>query len=143
MGQSPKTRLVIPSKLTELPGVLEAIIKEAQAKGYGKDELFAIRLALDEAVANAIHHGNQNNPTKTVCIDYSVDDQAVRIDVRDEGCGFCPDNLPDPTLEKNLTSPSGRGVMLIESYMTEVHFNQAGNCISMTKCKGCKLPDKG
>jgi len=142
MGQSPKTRLVIPSKLTALPDVLQAIIDQAIAKGFGKDEVFAIRLALDEAVSNAIRHGNQNDPTKTVTIDYAVDDQAIRIDVTDCGCGFCRDNLPDPTLEENLTSPSGRGVMLIESYMTKVSFNEKGNCIRMTKCKGCKLPNK-
>jgi len=142
MGHSPKTRLVIPSKPAELPGVLKAIIDKAKAKGYGKDEVFAIRLALDEAISNAIQHGNQNDPAKTICIDYSVDDHAVRIDVIDEGCGFCPDTLPDPTLQENLTMPSGRGVMLIESYMSEVRFNQNGNCISMTKYKGCKLPNE-
>jgi len=142
MGQSPKTRLVIPSKPTELPAVLRIIIDEALAKGYGKDEVFAIRLCLDEAVSNAIHHGNQDDPTKTVSIDYSIDDRAARIDIIDQGCGFCPDNLPDPTLQENLTSPSGRGVMLIESYMSEVRYNQTGNCISMVKYKGCKLPNK-
>ena len=115
-------KLVIPSKLTELPGVQQAIIEPAQAHGYGQEEVFAIRLALDEAVTNAIHHGNGNDPSKHVTIEYQVDDQAVRINVTDEGCGFCPKTLPDPTLEDNLATPHGRGVMLIQSYMTEVSF---------------------
>ncbi len=140
MGESPKFKLVI-SKLTELLTVQDAVLNRVQAGGYSTDEVFAIRLALDEAVSNAILHGNRQDPSKQVTIQYSVNDQAVWIEVCDQGCGFCPDDLPDPTLDANLDTPSGRGVMLIESYMTEVSFNKAGNCISMVKRKGCKLPN--
>ncbi len=136
-------KLVIPSKLTELPGVQQAIINEVKGLGYGKDEVFAIRLALDEAVTNAIHHGNGDDPKKQVTIEYQVDEKAVRISVTDEGCGFCPEKLPDPTLQDNLAAPHGRGVMLMKAYMSEVRFNPCGNSISMVKCKGCKLPAKG
>ena len=136
------SKMVIPSRLTELPKVQDAIIKPAEALGYGKEEIFAIRLSLDEAVTNAIHHGNGNDPNKHVTIEYQVDDQAVRIKVSDEGKGFCPDQLPDPTLKDNLATPHGRGVMLIKVYMTEVDYNPCGNCISMVKRKGCKLPEK-
>ena len=142
MGQSPKTRLVIPSELSELPGVLSAVVDQAKSHGFGKDEVFAIRLSLDEAVSNAIVHGNKSDPTKHVTIEYAIDDQQACISVSDEGCGFCPDDLPDPTLEENLTSPHGRGVMLIESYMSKVSYNDTGNCVHMTKLKGCKLPSK-
>lgn len=135
-------KMVIPSKLTELPTVQDAVLGAAKAKGYGKDELFAIRLALDEAVSNAVVHGNQNDPAKRVTIEYSVDDRAVTIKVSDEGGGFCPDDLPDPTLAENLTSPHGRGVMLIEAYMTEVTYVGCGNCIRMVKRRGCKLPNR-
>jgi serine/threonine-protein kinase RsbW len=142
MRESPMSKMVIPSRLTELPGVQEAVIREAEALGYGKEEVFAIRLSLDEAVTNAIHHGNCNDPEKQVAIEYQVDEQAVRITVSDEGEGFCPEELPDPTLEDNLATPSGRGVMLIQVYMTEVTYNPCGNSISMVKRKGCKLPAK-
>ncbi len=136
------SKLVIQNRLTELPKVQDAVIKPAEALGYGKEEIFAIRLALDEAVTNAIHHGNKNDPDKHVTIEYQIDEKAVRITVTDEGKGFCPDQLPDPTLEGNLATPSGRGVMLIKVYMTEVHYNPCGNALSMVKCKGCKLPVK-
>ncbi len=135
-------KMVIPSNLTELPGVLQAIVEPAEAQGFGKEEVFAIRLSLDEAITNAIHHGNKNNPNKKVTIEYIVDDQTVRIEVTDEGPGFKPKDLPDPTSEENLTTPCGRGVMLIEAYMTEVRFNPKGNRITMIKRKGCKLPAK-
>lgn len=135
-------KMVIPSTLTELPRVLQAIVEPAEAQGFGKDEIFAIRLSLDEAITNAIHHGNKNDPNKKITIEFTVDDQAVRIDITDEGPGFQPKDLPDPTREENLTTPSGRGVMLIEAYMTEVSFNPKGNRITMIKRKGCKLPAK-
>ncbi|GAB4191902.1 MAG: hypothetical protein Kow00105_05990 [Phycisphaeraceae bacterium] len=133
-------KVVIPSKLTELPAVEQAVLDLARQHGFGQEELFAIRLALDEAVTNAIVHGNQNDETKNVSIEYDVHDDAMCITVQDEGCGFCPDDLPDPTLPENLTSPHGRGVMLIESYMTEVSYNDCGNCLRMVKRKGCKRP---
>lgn len=136
------SKMVIPSRLSELPKVQEAIIQPAQALGYGKEEIFAIRLALDEAVTNAIRHGNGGDPSKNVTIEYAVDDQAVRITVTDEGKGFCPDDLPDPTEEANLATPHGRGVMLMSVYMTDVKYNPCGNSISMVKRKGCKLPAK-
>jgi len=136
------SKMVIPSKLTELSKVQDAIIDPAQALGYGKEEIFAIRLSLDEAVTNAIRHGNGDDPNKNVTIEYSVDDQAVRVTVTDEGEGFCPDDLPDPTDEEHLSTPHGRGVMLMSVYMTEVHYNDCGNSISMVKRKGCKLPAK-
>lgn len=142
MHESPMSKMVIPSRLTELPKVQEAIIQPAQAFGYGKEEIFAIRLALDEAVTNAIHHGNGGDPDKQVTIEYTVDEQAVRITVTDQGEGFCPDDLPDPTHEENLATPHGRGVMLMGVYMTEVSYNDCGNSISMVKRKGCKLPAK-
>jgi serine/threonine-protein kinase RsbW len=135
-------KMVIPSKLTELPKVQQAIIDATEAQGFGKDEVFAIRLALDEAVSNAIHHGNKNDPTKKITIEYRIDDRTVRIDVTDEGTGFKPIDLPDPTREENLTTPHGRGVMLIKAYMTEVRYSPKGNQITMIKRKGCKLPAK-
>ena len=135
-------KMVIPSKLTELPKVQQAILEQAKAQGFGKDEVFAIRLALDEAVSNAIQHGNQNDPDKQVTIEYAFDDDTLTIHVADEGPGFDPGDVPDPTLDENLYTPSGRGVMLIKAYMTEVRFNDRCNRITMVKHKGCKLPGK-
>ncbi len=135
-------KMVIPSKLTELPKVQETIIRAVQDKGFGKDEVFAIRLALDEAISNAIHHGNKNDPAKNVTIKYACTNKKITIDVTDEGDGFNPKSLPDPTSEENLTTPHGRGVMLIEAYMTDVHYNAKGNHLTMSKQKGCKLPNR-
>jgi len=133
-------KIVIPSTLTELPGVQKTVLDEAEAQGFSSEALFAIRLSLDEAVTNAIHHGNESDPEKNVTITYGFEGDALTIDVADEGPGFCPKNIPDPTLEENLCSPNGRGVMLIEAYMSEVRYNDKGNQITMVKRKDCKLP---
>lgn len=133
-------KMVIPSKLTELPRVQQAVLDAARLLGFGKEAIFAIRLALDEAVSNAIVHGNKSDPAKEVIIEFGNDGDDFRMDVTDQGCGFCPENLPDPTHEENLTSPHGRGVMLIEAYMTEVRYYRPGNRISMIKRRGCCKP---
>ncbi|MBL4700494.1 MAG: ATP-binding protein [Phycisphaeraceae bacterium] len=141
IGQSQiREPLVIPSILTEGVKVVEIVIEAIQPLGYSDTALFAIRLALDEALANAIRHGNQSDESKTVEIDYSIDDQQVKISITDQGPGFHPSEIPDPTLDENLERPCGRGVMLMRAYMTEVFFNESGNCVTMIKRKDCKLP---
>lgn len=101
--------------------------------GFNEDQQFAIRLALEEALSNAIRHGNCNDPHKRLTVEYAVSEGQVEVTICDEGQGFSSTNVPDPTLEENLNRPCGRGVMLIRAYMTEVRYNEAGNCITMVK----------
>ena len=141
MGQSRTSKpLVIPSSLSEGVKVVETVIEAIQPYGYSDTAQFAIRLALDEALANAIRHGNKSDESKNVTIDFSVDDEEIRISICDEGPGFHPDEIPDPTLDENLERPCGRGVMLMRAYMTEVFFNESGNCVTMVKRRDCQLP---
>jgi serine/threonine-protein kinase RsbW len=140
MGTTSTAKFVIPSRLEEVPAVQEAVLREAEAHGFGRDALFAIHLAVEEAVANAIRHGNCCDCHKQVTIEYWIDDEEARIEVCDEGCGFAPQQLPDPTLDENLARPHGRGVMLIKAYMTGVSFNERGNCVTMVKRRNCCKP---
>ena len=96
-------------------------------------DVFSVRLALEEALINAIKHGNQMDPDKSVEISWEVTDSTVRVSIEDQGKGFDPSTLPDPTLEENLERSSGRGVMLIHHYMTSVGYNEKGNRITMVK----------
>ena len=132
--------MVIPSILAEGVKVVEAVIDAVQPFGYSDTAMFAVRLALDEALANAIRHGNQSDESKTVTIDFTVDEEQIVISITDQGPGFHPDQIPDPTLDENLERPCGRGVMLMRAYMTDVYFNDCGNCVTMVKRKDCKLP---
>jgi serine/threonine-protein kinase RsbW len=103
--------------------------------GYDEDTIFAIKLAFEEAITNAVKHGNCNDRTKQVHLRHYVDPGRIVFMVRDEGCGFRPEKVPDPTADENLERPSGRGLMLMQSYMTKVYFSEAGNEVWLLKEK--------
>ena len=100
--------------------------------GYDQAACFAVRTAVEEAVGNAMHHGNANDPDLTVTTEYAADAARVVIDVRDEGLGFDPRSVPDPTRPENVDIPAGRGIMLMRSYMSEVEYAVPGNRVRMT-----------
>lgn len=132
--------MVIPSDLAHIPRVHEVVLKAIDAAGYSSDARFAVRLAIDEALTNAIRHGNQQDPAKHVAVEYSVTPKQVTIRVRDEGPGFDFGHLPDPTTKENLTRPHGRGILLIRAYMTEADFSEKGRCLTMVKRRDCDKP---
>ncbi|MFW6038880.1 MAG: ATP-binding protein [bacterium] len=135
MADVPITKMVIASRLSEVPAVQQAILDEVKCHGYGQDTLFAVRLALEEALSNAIRHGNGEDPTKKVTIEYAVTDQRIEVSIADEGHGFQPDTLPDPTDDENLARPHGRGVMLMQAYMNEISYNDRGNRVTMVRTR--------
>jgi len=140
MSMPSSTKLVFPSKLSEVPGAQQAIMEAAQAAGFGEKALFAIRLALDEALTNAVRHGNASDPSKNVTVEFTPAPHKLTIMIEDEGPGFVPDDIPDPTAEENLGRPHGRGVMLMRAYMTEVQFNDRGNRVTLIKEADCAMP---
>jgi len=97
------------------------------------DDMFAIELALGEAVSNALIHGNKKSPDKPVNIEYGYNDGVFDITITDMGDGFRINDVADPVQDDNLTKDHGRGVMLMEHYMDEVHFNKKGNQVRMVK----------
>jgi len=125
--------MVLESRLEEVNRVEDAILDAVDACGFNATDRFAIKLALEEALANAIKHGNASDASKNVVVEWVADVGEIRITVCDEGTGFNPDIVPDPTLDENLTKPSGRGVMLMRAYMDEVHFNEEGNRVTLVK----------
>lgn len=126
-------RIVIPSEPMQLSRVESVILSRLETLNYGERATFAVRLALEEAVVNAIKHGNRMDKAKRVTITYSVDDRECQISVEDEGPGFDPGAVPDPTAEENIERPSGRGLMLIRAYMDEVAHSNQGRRITMRK----------
>ena len=136
----PNKKLTIASRTSEAGKVHEAVLPELIAHGFGPDAQFAVRLALDEALANAICHGNQQDPQKDVVVECSIGDDSVAISVTDQGTGFNPGEVPDPTLDENLEKPHGRGIMLMRAYMSDVRFNDQGNCVTLIKNRHCTRP---
>lgn len=128
--------VVIPSDLKEARNVEQVILDQASEAGYSESDTFALKLALEEGLNNAIRHGNRMDPAKTVEVSYEVTPEEVRVTIRDHGSGFEPEDVPDPTADENLEKPSGRGIMLMRAYMDTVEFNQAGNLVCMVKRKG-------
>lgn len=116
---------------TELPK--KAILKELRRCHFGSDELFGIKLALEEALTNAVRHGNQRDPTKTITVRYSITPERAIVIVRDEGPGFEPKDIPDPTTDDRLSVPSGRGIMLMRAYMDEVEYRDEGREVYFMK----------
>src|SRR5262249_31303404 len=99
----------------------------------GDHDIFGIRLALEEALVNAIKHGNNMDRAKTVRISYRVARDRFDIVITDQGPGFDPADVPDPTAVENLERPCGRGLMLMRHYMSEVAFLDSGNAVRMCK----------
>ena len=130
----------IPSDLLKGREVQEAILSACKEAGYTEDAFFAIKLALDEAVTNAIKHGNKLDPNKNVIVDALVTPTALWVEVTDEGPGFIRDAVPDPTQEANLEKCSGRGLLLIEAYMTSVTWSEDGKTIRMEKINDTSGP---
>jgi serine/threonine-protein kinase RsbW len=109
----------------------EAVLRTLEDCKYDAGSCFAIRLALEEALSNAFKHGNQNNPELKVTMQCSVGDDCIEIEIEDQGEGFDPDAVPDPTVDENIEIPSGRGIVLMRSFMTEVRYEPPGNRLRM------------
>jgi serine/threonine-protein kinase RsbW len=115
--------------------VQEEIERALKAHQYAEPDIFAIRLAVEEALVNAIKHGNGQDCGKQVRIAYHVRAEHFEIVVADEGPGFDPEEVPDPTAPENLERCCGRGLMLMRHYMSEVSFNHRGNSVRMRKLR--------
>jgi serine/threonine-protein kinase RsbW len=125
--------VTIPSDPAEARRIQDEIEQHLQDRYFNEHDVFSVKLALEEALVNAIKHGNQMDRTKKVRIAYQVYADRFEILISDEGTGFDPGDVPDPTAFENLERPCGRGLMLMRHYMTEVAFNERGNCVTMSK----------
>jgi serine/threonine-protein kinase RsbW len=131
--QAPSHHVVISSDPAEARRVQEHIEQLLQESPCAERDLFSIKLALEEALVNAIKHGNQYDRNKKVEIAYQVLPDRFVIRITDEGTGFDPADVPDPTAVENLERPCGRGLMLMKHYMSEITYNERGNSVQMSK----------
>lgn len=122
-----------------LEGYCRQILDKLDSRFFTAEDFFAIHLSLQEAFINAIKHGNKQDPAKLVHVDFNVTSDKCEVFIADEGAGFDPACLPDPTSNENLLKTSGRGILLIRSYMDFVEFNETGNVLHMIKYSSCKL----
>jgi serine/threonine-protein kinase RsbW len=132
-GVTVRADVVIPSDPGEARRVQDDIEQLLLRCHCCERDVFSIKLALEEALVNAIKHGNQMDPAKKVHVNYLVTADRFEIRITDEGPGFDPADVPDPTDVENLERPCGRGLMLMRYYMTEVEYNACGNSVHMRK----------
>jgi serine/threonine-protein kinase RsbW len=125
--------LKMPSEYRHLDGVLDYLNDRMLQLGIVEPEDSEVMIALDEAIVNAIKHGNKCDPRKAVHIIAEFSIEGARFIIADEGAGFARENVPDPTEPCRLLEPSGRGLLLINHIMDEVRFNQCGNRLEMFK----------
>ena len=125
--------LKIPSRIEYIKKVSDAILRSLARHHIDEDKAFDIRLCVEEAVRNAIVHGNKSDKRRSVKVSWKVSGDNAVIEIEDEGKGFDHAAAADPTLDANITRNCGRGVFLIKKLMDKVEYNESGNKIRMTK----------
>jgi serine/threonine-protein kinase RsbW len=113
--------------------LLDDLLRQLETQHWSRREIFGVHLAVDEALINAIQHGNACDATKHVQFSCRICPTKVRVEIVDEGPGFDPANLPDPTSPGRLQCPGGRGVLLMRAFMSRVEFRDRGNHVVLEK----------
>ena len=139
-GTDNAVKMTIPSDFAASRDVQKRILDAVADCGFSSHSTFAIKLALEEALINAIKHGNKLDPNKQVHITWSVTPEQAEIVIEDEGPGFVREVVPDPTLEENLEKCSGRGILLMEAYMNSVEYSHGGRRLRLVKMNEPEAP---
>jgi serine/threonine-protein kinase RsbW len=126
-----KFHSIIPSDFRSMREVQGELISAVEAHRFDNDAVFAIKLALEEALINAIKHGNKLDANKKVTIDAMITNDRAEFVIQDQGEGFRRKDVPDPTDDHNREKSSGRGLLLIEAYMTDVSYSDRGRRLKM------------
>jgi serine/threonine-protein kinase RsbW len=125
-------KIKIGSDIDNLRIVENAIDEASNEIGISKDSYGKILVSTLEAVNNAILHGNNSNAGKVVDIEIAYKTNELKIRVKDEGSGFSPEKVPDPTLPENIEEINGRGVYLMSRLADKIKFSKKGNIVTMT-----------
>jgi serine/threonine-protein kinase RsbW len=125
--------LTIPSTYAAGKSVIDQLLEALRRASWSEHEVFGVHLAVEEAVVNAIRHGNGLDENKQVRVGFRLSAERFWVEISDEGSGFNPEHLPDPTDTDNIEAPCGRGVLLMRNFMSRVEFHDRGNRVVMEK----------
>jgi serine/threonine-protein kinase RsbW len=130
-----RVSMTLASELASVERVEETAEQYAHRAGFDEDTASHIAMVCREAAVNAVIHGNKYDPDKHVTASFQLSDEALTIQIADQGPGLDPDSCPDPLAPENLMRTSGRGIFLMRALMDEVHFRQLtpGTQITMVK----------
>jgi len=124
---------VLESDPRQCADLVRELMDLLESEAWTKDDMFGIRMAVEEAVMNAIKHGNDEVRDRKVYVLFRLEKDRFYAKISDQGKGFCPDDVPDPTAETNLEKTSGRGVMLMKTFVDECRYNSCGNSVELVK----------
>ena len=134
LTESPMQKTIVIQSSSDIARKLcREIVGEINPDDFTKNEIFGIHMAIEEAMINAVEHGNQYDPLKRIIVEYLITPDKFEISITDEGCGFKPNTVPDPRQDENINSVTGRGIVLMREYMDSVEYNKKGNCVHMVK----------
>ncbi len=120
------------SDLRSIEGTVGYLAQRCEEYGFQGSRLnLNFRVGVTEALANAMTYGSGGDPSKRVRVEVSLSSAQVVVQVIDEGEGFDPGVVPDPTTPQNLESPGGRGIFLLRELMDEVRYNECGNAVRL------------
>ena len=140
-GLTLRYRVTVPSTREAIGKITDELLKVAEQIGCDEEEITDLSIALREALANAIIHGNESNPGKRVLVRcYSHDALGLLVAIRDEGKGFDPDDLPDPTSAERIHLHHGRGVYMMRELMDHVEYRRGGREVLLFKGVAVKDP---
>ena len=125
-------KIKIESRINNLRIVEKAIDEATSEVGISQDNYGKILVSTLEAVNNAILHGNNSNPEKFVEIEINFNSNELKIKVTDEGSGFRPEEVPDPTIPENVEMVNGRGVFIMSRLADKIRYSKKGNKVTMT-----------
>ena len=134
--ESSVVEVTLESDLKNVEVAEEITRRVAGTAGFDEDEQQRIEMAVHESMINAIWHGNQNDCSKNVWLQFKIHPDRLEIRIRDQGNGFDPSHLPNPLENENLLNVSGRGIFLIRTFMDEFrveHVNGTGTEVTMIK----------
>lgn len=121
------------SYFEEMDKAAAVILSNMDALGYPDESIRKMKIILTELFANAIYHGNKGDHSKKATVGHVIDKKKVVVSIMDEGEGFDPKRIPDPTLPENLIKDCGRGLYIVGNYVDKLEFNEKGNRVTVTK----------
>ena len=124
-------RFKIESNISNLRIVENAIDEVMNEIGITQENYGKILVSTLEAVNNAIMHGNKYEKDKIVDVEISFKNEKLKIKISDEGKGFIPEEVPDPTIPQNLEALNGRGIFLMSKLADEIKYSKRGNAVTM------------
>lgn len=134
-SRSKKYELILPTDLGRIQEVEDFTDKVAKEGNFSEEERDSLAIAVTETVNNAMIHGNKTDKNKNVYIEYLLSDVDLTIRVRDEGCGFDPEDVADPRDPENLLKERGRGIFIVKTLMSDVSYVHDGSGTLVTLVK--------